>query len=158
MTLFGCQGEFLLQRLQRRGLRHRIRHIEIGRHTACCRSPTLRIDISLLRQSGLPEMHMIVDDARQHKATRSIYDLIIGCFGRMRTFYYMNDLFVFNEDGTVKRLSLIDNGASLNQYPHFCGRLSGGRCRESGTARESDTGGCATEDCGVSSTNPFCRA
>ena len=79
-------------------------------------------------------MHMVVDNTRQHKTTRSIDDFIIRCFGGMVSFYDPSDSFVFNDQRAIERPAFVDNRASLDQRRHFCGRLSDGNCVESGTA------------------------
>ena len=70
------QSEFSFECLERRRLRHRIGHIEIGGHptSRCCTA--LRIDIGLLRQTRLTKVDMIVDDAWQYETSRSINDFI----------------------------------------------------------------------------------
>ena len=76
VTLLCSQRELLFQGHKRSGLGHRVRHIEIGSHTTGRSRTTLGIDVGLLRQSRLTEMHMIVDDAWQYKTSRSINDFI----------------------------------------------------------------------------------
>ena len=83
VTLPGRKYEFLFQSLKGGGLRHCVGHVEKSRHATCCRCTALTLDIGLSRQSWLTEMHVIIDDTRQDKTARSIYELVIGCFGSM---------------------------------------------------------------------------
>ena len=78
MTLLCSQRKFLLQSRQRSGLRLGIRHIKEGRNASCRCCLTLCIDVGLLGQSRLTEMYVVIDNARQHIAARSVDDLIRG--------------------------------------------------------------------------------
>ena len=80
------KGEFLFEGLQRRGLRHRIGHIEIGGHSSGSRRTALSVDIRLLRQSWLTEMHVVVDNAWEHKTARGVDDFVIRHLGYLVTF------------------------------------------------------------------------
>ena len=160
MTLLSSQSELLLKRLQRRRLRNGIRHIEIGGHTASGRSPALTLDVSLLRQTRLTEMHMIVDDTWEYKTSRSIYDRVSRYFGIDVSCNNLLYLLIFDDDRTIESFSFVDNGSALNDGPHFCGRLVRGTCSES--AESSGRAGVTAAGCAgwtlVSSTSPFSRA
>ena len=54
------QREFLFQCLQRGGLWHTVRHIEITCHTTCSSSTALCVNICLCCQSWLTEMYVVV--------------------------------------------------------------------------------------------------
>ena len=77
MALLSSQLIFILKGFDCRSLRNGIRHIKISRDTTCRSRTTLAVDIGLLRQTWLTEMHMVVDHTRQNKTPRSIYDLIV---------------------------------------------------------------------------------
>ena len=66
----------VVQRLRRRRLRKRIRHLEVGGHPAVCGSPALALDVCFLRQSRLTEVYMVVDHAGQDKTPRGIDGLV----------------------------------------------------------------------------------
>ena len=76
MTLPCCEGELLFECLECRGLGNGVGHVEIGGHAPSCSCTALTVDVGFLRQARLTEMHMVVDDTRQHKTARSIDDLI----------------------------------------------------------------------------------
>ena len=81
MALLRSRLKFLFQSLQRGGLRHTVRHIEITRHTTCCCSTALCVDICLLCQTRLTEMYMGVYHTWQNVTTRSIDRFIERCRG-----------------------------------------------------------------------------
>ena len=95
MALLGSQSEFLFQGLEGCGLGDGVGHVEIGGDTTCSCSTTLCVDISLLRQAWLTKVDMGVDDTGENKATRSIDDFIIRCFGCAVS--YLNYLFILND-------------------------------------------------------------
>ena len=70
------QCAFLFESLERSGLRHGVRHVEIRRNTAIGRSTALRTYVGLCRKARLTKMHMVVDNARKHIASRGINHLI----------------------------------------------------------------------------------
>lgn len=78
-------------------------------------------------------MHMIVDDTRQDKTARSIYELVIGCFGRMGFCVNLSNLGILDEDGALKESSFVYQRTALNQRSHFCGMLREGAAIESAT-------------------------
>ena len=133
VTLLSRQCEFFLQCLKRSCLRHRIRHIKISGHTTSRCRTALGIDVGLLCQSWLTEVDMIIDDTRQYETSRSINELIRGCFGIGISLNNLCYLTVFDDDGTIERLALIDNGSTLDYGSHFWGRLVRGTCMESGS-------------------------
>jgi hypothetical protein len=97
VALLSCEGEFFFQSLQRRSLRHGVGHIEIGGDASNGSGTALCVDVRLLRQTWLTEMYVVVDDAWEHKTTRSVDDLVIRRFGRMVSLYNLSDFFVFND-------------------------------------------------------------
>ena len=154
VALLGCKGELLFQSLQCRSLRHRIGHIEIGGDTSSGSGTALGIDVRLLRQTWLTEMYVVVDDAWEHKTTRSVDDLVIRRFGRMVSFYNLSDSFVFNDQRAIECPAFVDKRSPFDQRRHFCGRLSDGNCRESGVVCGAT--GCWAVWAGTSSsTRPF---
>lgn len=60
----------------RGGLRNGVGHIEERRHTAIGGRPRLTLDVGLVGQSGLTEVHMTVDHAGQHKTPRGIQSVV----------------------------------------------------------------------------------
>ena len=64
MALLRGQLKLLFKGFQCGGLRHTIGHVKITGHATCCCRTALTVDIGLLRQSGLTEMHVVVDNAR----------------------------------------------------------------------------------------------
>ena len=72
VTLAGRQLELLVERLERGGLRHGVGHVEVAGDAACGRRLRLGVDVGLGRQSRLAEVYVVVDDARQYKASRGV--------------------------------------------------------------------------------------
>ena len=56
-----CVGILVVECLERCGLRIGVGHIEIGRDTAKCSCTAFRFDVGLLCQSGVAEVHMVVN-------------------------------------------------------------------------------------------------
>ena len=102
MALLCAQSVFLLKGFQCGGLRHRIRHVKVGRHTACRCSPALCVNIGLGCQTRLPKMYMIINNPREYKTARCIYDLVIRCIGRMVSFYNLRYSGIFHNNGAIK--------------------------------------------------------
>ena len=147
--------ELLFESLNGCCLRHGIGHIEETGHTSCRSRTTFTLDIGLLCQSWLTEMHMVVNNAGQHKTSRSIDDLINRYLGTCISFNNLTYLRISDDDGAIEYLAFIDKSSALNDDPHFCGRLVKGVCRESGTVCGTVTG---SDCCGaLSSTSPFSR-
>ena len=86
MTLLRRQAELLFQSLQGRCLRHAVGHVEVGGDTAGGSGTALAVDVGLVGQSRLTEMDVVVDDARQDEASRSVYRFIDRHIGTCRAF------------------------------------------------------------------------
>ena len=129
MALFTGQGKLLFQSLQRSRLRIAVGHIKIRGNTTCCRCTTFCIDISLLCQSRLTKMHMIVNDTRQDITTCGINDGVKqrssdGCiFWGLR---YKENIPVFKGDVCLDNTTFVDNMSPCNQYSHGLGMFTNG--------------------------------
>lgn len=64
--------EFLLQGLQGDGLRIRIRHVHDAGDSPGNRRPGLGDHIGLMGQTGVAEMHLIIDHARQQRQSSGV--------------------------------------------------------------------------------------
>ena len=60
--------ELIVEGLDGGGLRHGVGHVEEGGDATCSGSTALALDVGLVGQAGLTEMHMAVNDARQDVA------------------------------------------------------------------------------------------
>ena len=64
-------------------------------------------------------MYMVIDNTREHKTARCIYDLIIGCIGRMVSFYNLRYSGIFHNNGAIKQSPFVDERSTFNQRLHF---------------------------------------
>ena len=110
--------KLVVQGFQCSGLWLAVRHIEIARHTTGCCCPALTLYVSLLRQSRLTEMHMVVYHSRQHITTRGIDDFIKRCLGLL--FGNIYNVAVFDNNAAIENPTFIDDASTLDQYVHFC--------------------------------------
>lgn len=95
------------------GLRHRVGHVEIRGDTAkgCC--PALTLDVGLGGESGLTEMHMVVDHSWHNKTPRGIDCLVetaTRCFFAIINMCY---LFAIDNEVSSECLSLVDDSSIL---------------------------------------------
>ena len=88
MTLLCRQAELLFQSLQGRCLRHAVGHIKIGGDTSGGSGTALAVDVSLVGQTRLTEVDVVVDNARQYEASRSVYRFIDSHIGTCKAFCY----------------------------------------------------------------------
>ena len=118
MALLRPEPELFVERFHRGGLRHGVRHIEIGGHATigCC--PALALDVGLARQSRLSEMHMIVDDTRNDVAARSIH-LAVGTRWCLIAFDDVGNQTVFDEQVSPEGTPLVYQQRILNQCFHL---------------------------------------
>ena len=113
MTAAGSPLKLIIECLERCSLRHGVGHLKIGGHATGGSSTALAIDVGLLGHPRLTEMHMGVDDARQHKAARCIDDIVNG---NMRITIY--DFLAVDDDRSLEATPLVDNMRPLNQRCH----------------------------------------
>ena len=97
-----------MQQLLRRRLRIGVRHIHERSHATCHSSTALRIDVSLVRQSGLTKMHMFIDDARDEVFACGIDDCSGSEICDFVSAYNLGNLAIRNEDTCHKGLAFVD--------------------------------------------------
>ena len=102
----------------RGGLRNGVGHIEERRHTAIGGRPRLTLDVGLVGQSGLTEVHMTVDHAGQHKTPRGIQSVVEDATGCFLSFHDLHDAVVLNDYGAFEYLAFVDDLASTNDSSH----------------------------------------
>ena len=120
VTFARGQGKLVVKRLQCRGLRHGVRHVENGGHATCRRRPALAFHVGLVCKAGLTEMHMVVDDARQNVTARSVYRHVERRSGPCAARIYAFNVLTTDGYGRFGRLSLIHHQCVFYQYPHLC--------------------------------------
>ena len=118
MALLGGQPELLLQRLKRRRLRHAVGHVEIAGDAAGSGSTALGVNVGFFRQSGLTEMHVVIDDAGQNEASRGIDRLVRRCVGMLACGKDGLDVTVLYQDGGFLCFAFVDKRASAYQCSH----------------------------------------
>ena len=70
------QRLFLLQGFEGRGGRVGVGHVHDGGHSACGGGAALAEDVRLVRQAGVAEVHVVVDDAGQQEAACGVDGLV----------------------------------------------------------------------------------
>lgn len=108
---FTSQSKFLFQSFQRSRLRIAVWHVEITRHTACCRCTAFCVDIRLSSQSRLTEVYVVVNNTWQHITTRSIDCFIKRCYGLLLGNFY--NIAVFDDYIAFLRTAFVDNMSPL---------------------------------------------
>ena len=76
MTFLAAESRLFGQGFERSGLRHRVGHVEIRGDAAKGCGPALTLDVGLGGESGLTEMHMVVDHSWHNKTPRGIDCLV----------------------------------------------------------------------------------
>ena len=112
VALLTGQSKLLFQSLQRSRLWIAVGHIKKRSNTTGSSSPTFCIDISLLRQSRLTKMHMVVNDTWQDITTRGIDDGVKQRSSDWCVFWslrYKDNITVFNGDVALDDTAFIDN-------------------------------------------------
>ena len=143
-----------LQELKRSRLRHDVWHIENRCHTASASSPRLALHRSLMRQTRLSHVNVTVNDARQQEEGLLLLFLLTSSLF-LRT--YLRYPPIFNKDGRLIALALIDNSNILYEEPAFfhlliplsvsSRRLVSGRWPLSACRRRWGAGRCRSSSC-----------
>ena len=114
------QFYLLLQRIQCGGLRQRVWHVHDGSHpsSSCCH--TLRAYVSLVRQTRIAEMHVLVDDTWQQVASRGVNDLGIGVGKRFTIREYLcYGTILYQDRALLLRAIVHDDGIVYQCTFHF---------------------------------------
>ena len=105
------------------GLRHGVGHIEVAGHSSSRRGAAFAVDVGFRREAGLAEVHMVVDDARQHVAARGI-DRLVGKVCLQGSCFLpgddVNDTVILNNNRANESLAFVDYGSSCNDCSHGC--------------------------------------
>ena len=76
MTFLAAESRLVGQGFECSGLRHRVGHVEIRGDAAKGCGPALTLDVGLGGETGLTEMHMVVDHSWHNKTPRGIDCLV----------------------------------------------------------------------------------
>ena len=106
-----------VQELERRGLRHDVRHVEHRRDAATGRSACLGLHVGLVRQARLPHVHMSVDDAGEEQRTVSLHHLVAALDRQLAATRNLCDTSVLDTHGTFALFALEDDSCPLNDSP-----------------------------------------
>ena len=112
----GGTVEFPFQIGDRRGLWLRVRHVHEGRHATGHGRTALGPDIPLMGKPGVPEMHLIIDNARYQPFPRSVDHLVrLGTHvpGNL-SLEHRRDLIPLHQHRADKRTALVDDSRILD--------------------------------------------
>ena len=116
-----CQQRlFLLQCFEGHGGRVGVGHVHDGGHSARGCGAALAEDVGLVRQSGVAEVHMVVDDAGQQAAAGGVDGLVARGGEGPAVGQYLGDAPVGDDEGALLALSLVDDGCVVYQGSFHC--------------------------------------
>ena len=116
--LLSRQVKLLLQKVLRRGLRHRVGHIHERGHAPGNGGTAFGVDVSLVRHSRLTEMHMLIDDARNQILSGAVNH---GGGAGIKVFALtdnLGNLAIRNKNTCREGLSLVDKCRIFNIIVH----------------------------------------
>ena len=118
MHALGSKAHLLLPSLEGCGLGNGIRHFEDRRHTARKSSETLGLHVGLVGHSRLAEMHVSINNSRQHISPRSVY-LTITAAGILPSRKNGSNPVIRNNYISLLLTTLIYNDSAPDYSLHF---------------------------------------
>ena len=111
-----CQQRLLLlQGFERHGGRDGVGHVHDGCHSAGCGGAALAQDVRLVRQAGVTEVYVVVDDAGHQVAARGVDGLVAGGGEGLPVGQYLGDAAVFDDEGALLARALVHDGCVVYQ-------------------------------------------